>query len=309
LSETESETAPARVLCLGLAVQDYVFSLPEMPTTAEKFRASDMAVTGGGGAANAAVAVARLGGGALLATRLGADRIAEAIVADLEAEGVDCSHSVRYEGCTSSISAVLVDGAGERMVVNYRDAALPESVDWLPDPAGLSLGAVSVDNRWPIGAAHLLGLARAAGLPGVLDGEAPMDSCGAAMLAASHVAFSRQGLTDWAGTDDIAAGLTAAAKQRNGGFVCVTDGADGVHFRHGATQGHVPAFRVRVVDTLGAGDVWHGAFALSLAEGHTATDAIRFASAVAALKCTEFGGRRGIPGRAQVETFLREHSS
>jgi sulfofructose kinase len=292
------------VLCLGVAVQDYVFSLPAIPDRAEKYRASGMAVVGGGCAANAAVAVARLGGAALLATRLGADRLADEIIADLQAEGVDCRHAARFDGCQSSISAVMLDAAGERMVVNYRDAALPVAVDWLPDPSALSLAAVLADTRWPEGAAHLLQAARAAGLPAVLDGEAPIAA--EAVSAASHIAFSRAGLADWAGTRDIADGLAAAA-DRSGGFVCVTDGAQGVHFRDGATQGHVPAFPVTARDTLGAGDVWHGAFALALAERRDAAQAIRFASAAAAIKCTRFGGRSGSPGRAEVETMLREH--
>ena len=92
-------------------------------------------------------------------------------------------------------------------------------------------------------------------------------------------------------------------------FVCVTDGANGVHFRSGKESGHSASFRVPVVDTLGAGDVWHGAFALALAEGRREVEAIRFASATAALKCTRFGGRAAIPSRAQVESFLMEHAA
>ena len=62
-----------------------------------------------------------------------------------------------------------------------------------------------------------------------------------------------------------------------------------------------------MVDTLGAGDVWHGAFALALGEGHDEHEAIRFASAVAAIKCTRFGGRAGVPDRTETEAFLEEH--
>ena len=68
----------------------------------------------------------------------------------------------------------------------------------------------------------------------------------------------------------------------------------------------MPGYRVEAVDTLGAGDVWHGAFALKLAEGATETDAIRFASAVAAIKCTRRGGRAGTPTRAETEHFMKE---
>ena len=62
------------------------------------------------------------------------------------------------------------------------------------------------------------------------------------------------------------------------------------------------------VDTLGAGDVWHGAFALRLAEGADELTAIRFASAAAALKCTRPGGRMGAPSRAEVAAFLKERN-
>jgi sulfofructose kinase len=81
-----------------------------------------------------------------------------------------------------------------------------------------------------------------------------------------------------------------------------------VTFFENGRRAHEPAFPVTVVDTLGAGDVWHGALALALGEGQGARAAIRFASAVAALKCTRFGGRTGTPTRAEAEAFLRSRT-
>jgi len=69
-----------------------------------------------------------------------------------------------------------------------------------------------------------------------------------------------------------------------------------------------PTFRVNAVDTLAAGDVFHGAFALALAEGQETTDAMRFAAAVSAIKCTRFGGGTGCPGRVEVDEFLAAHA-
>jgi sulfofructose kinase len=94
-----------------------------------------------------------------------------------------------------------------------------------------------------------------------------------------------------------------------GAIVSVTDGARGTWFIQGGEEGHVPAFAVDAVDTLGAGDVWHGALALLLAEGADLERAIRFASATAAIKCGRYGGRAGIPGRAEVETFIAEQAA
>jgi len=68
-----------------------------------------------------------------------------------------------------------------------------------------------------------------------------------------------------------------------------------------------PAFVVPVVDTLGAGDVWHGAFALALAEGRDEAEAVRFASAAAAIKVQRAGGRSGAPTRVELDEFLAAH--
>jgi sulfofructose kinase len=86
--------------------------------------------------------------------------------------------------------------------------------------------------------------------------------------------------------------------------VAVTDGANGAHWRQGGGIRHRPAFAVNSVDTLAAGDVFHGGFALALAEGQDEAESMRFASAAAALKCTRFGGIAGAPGRAEVEQLL-----
>jgi len=87
-----------------------------------------------------------------------------------------------------------------------------------------------------------------------------------------------------------------------------TDGANGALWRQGAVVGHRPAFAVNSVDTLAAGDVFHGAFALALAEGREEAHSLRFAAGAAALKCTRFGGIAGTPARAEVERLLAAQS-
>ena len=68
---------------------------------------------------------------------------------------------------------------------------------------------------------------------------------------------------------------------------------------------HVPAFRVSVTDTTGAGDAFHGTFALMLTEGRAAAECARLAAAAAAMKCTRLGSRAGLPLRAELEAFAR----
>ncbi|MGQ2908633.1 MAG: PfkB family carbohydrate kinase [Aliihoeflea sp.] len=293
------------IFFIGIAVVDYVFSVDRMPDRAEKYRARDMQVVGGGLAANAAATAARLGHKAHMIGRIGDDVVAGQIIDGLAAEGVDCAGLRRFAGHRSPLSSVFVDAAGERMIVNYGDWSIPTATDWLPDELPAGTGAVMGDIRWEEGARHLFDLARAAGLPAVLDVDRPPFD--ATLLdAASHVALSAQALREMTETDDPREGL-ARLRDRCAAHLSVTIGAEGTLFFDGDDIAHEPAFEVAVVDTLGAGDVWHGALTVALAEGLETRAAIRFASAAAAIKCTRFGGRAGIPTRAELDRFLDEH--
>ncbi|NRG19279.1 sugar kinase [Rhizobiales bacterium] len=296
------------VLCAGVAVIDFVMSLDEMPRRAEKYRAKDAAIVGGGCAANSAVAVARLGGKALLASRLGADAVGDMIIADIESEGVDCRFAKRFEGKRSSFSSVFVDRDGERQIVNFRDETLARDAGWLERAELPHFDSALADTRWPEGAEALMRLARERKKPAIMDVEAPVEIAISALKAASHLAFSEQGLREFSGKADILSGLHYALDFAPEAFVCVTQGEDGVSWLEEGVVRHDAGFRVTVADTLGAGDIWHGAFALALGEGRREAEAIRLANAAAAIKCTRFGGRSGAPTRAEVEEFLREKS-
>lgn len=87
--------------------------------------------------------------------------------------------------------------------------------------------------------------------------------------------------------------------------MAVTLGAKGVLWVNDGAVEHTPAYTVTTVDTLGAGDVYHGAFALGVAENREIEDVVRWAAATAALKCSRFGGREGIPTRDEVEDFMK----
>lgn len=289
------------VFVLGLATADFMFSVATMPTRPEKYRADGCTIVGGGCAANAAVTIARLGGAPRLAARIGDDVTGDIIAGELQGEGVDLTHLHRDPGGRSSCSSVLVDAQGERQIVNFRGAGLVEGTGWLTDVPRAR--AVLTDSRWREGALFALKLAREWGVPGILDAEPPTDPDLA--RAASHVAFSRGGLDRFAGTDDIADGLRRA-RRLTGAFLAVTNGADGCYWLDGDRVGHLPAPTVDPVDTLGAGDAWHGALALQLARGMGEVPAMAFANAVGALATTGFGGRAGSPTQARLDTFLKE---
>jgi sulfofructose kinase len=296
--------SPSTIFCIGLAAHDFVFGLQTMPTTPSKHSARSFAESGGGGAATFAVTIARLGGEACLLTRLGDDTIGDAIIKELKGEGVDCSRLKRYAGCKSSVSAVLVDEAGERMIINYRDQALPTDPTWMPKPA-YPTQVVLADSRWPEGSLYMLRQAREAGCVALLDADLPGVSI-EEMRAATVIAFSKEGLAASVGFEGLESGLRHVAGLTDARLI-VTDGENGCYWLEGERWYHQPAFPVVALDGLAAGDVFHGALALALSEGQALPQAITFASAAAAIKVSRFGGRSGAPVRAEVEAFLKSH--
>lgn len=294
-----------RVACIGGAVLDLVYRVEALPGRDGKFPALSHHEGHGGMAANAAVTVRRLGGQATWWGRLGNDETGRRVLGGLEAEGVAAQGARIIAGAASSHSVVLEDGSGNRAIVLFCSPALDNDPSWLPLGEIAGFDAVLADNRWVEGAEAALGAAREAGRPAVLDADA---GTGAATLraieAASHAVFSEGGLAECFGSQDVDHGLAQAAALCP--FVAVTLGAQGVRWRAlNMRRGTLPAFGVRAVETAGAGDVFHGAFALALAEGQSDEDSLRFASAAATLKCANTGGRRSFPGRDAVERMLR----
>jgi len=296
------------VICVGHAALDRIFTVASWPGGSGKIAAHRFEESGGGMAANAAVAIRRLGGRAVFWGPTGADAIADAIHAQFDAEGVDTAFLRRFEDRSSSHSAVLVDEHGERLVVGFRGSALQAPADWLPLEQVSSAGALLADVRWPAGSQRALRAAREAGIPGILDADvAPPEIIEMLAPLADHLVFSHRGLEAYAGAD-CEAGLRRAL-EHGARVAAVTQGEAGVLWIEAATPQEVrrcPAFPVHTVDTLAAGDIFHGAYALALAQGCPTGTAMRFAAAAAAIKCNRPGGRSGAPTRQEVDALLEE---
>ncbi|MGI8525907.1 MAG: PfkB family carbohydrate kinase [Pseudolabrys sp.] len=294
------------ILCAGIAVQDVVMRVENFPAPGTKIYASDYIVTGGGCAANAAVTVARICGGARFAGPLGDgnDEASLGIIAGLARENVDCGGVLRVSGGSASVSLILLDVLGEKEIATRRGNGLTAAVP--ADPAHLvaDVDAVLVDNRFPAFVTPICQAASARGIPVVIDLDQTTAPDDPLLKLGSHVIASAEGLRGTFKAQDIQAALPELAKRLDA-FVAVTDGPQGVYFMKGNDVRHLPAFKVDAIDTLGAGDAFHGAFTLALAEsGGDVIRAMRFAAATAAIKCTRFGGLTGAPTRAEVEQFL-----
>ena len=161
------------------------------------------------------------------------------------------------------------------------------------------------DNRFPEFVRPICAAARERALTVVLDADRPTEISDELFRIATHVVFSSECLRATTGVDDLGSALGHIAAVTPS-FLAVTDGARDVLWREGETLRQSRVFAVEAVDTLGAGDVFHGAFALALAEGRDEVRAMRFAAAAAGLKCARLGGSAAAPHRAEVEMLLAE---
>ena len=304
LADLAARAAGVRVICLGLSALDQIWRVDRLFSgESEKIRSLAYSTLGGGMAANAAVAVARLGGSVAFWGRGGDDAAGREMRSALAAEGIDVENFRLFANGRSSVSGIVVDTSGERQIVNFR-GLFPEAADWLPIADVARASAVLADPRWVEGAAALFGKARAIGIPTVFDGDVADSEIFERLLPLTdHAVFSEPALAAFAGSanDSALSGLARFGCR----VIAVTRGENGVSWHQNGRMHRLAAYPVDVVDTTGAGDVFHGAYAFAIGGGLEVRDAMAFAAATAALKCTRSGGRIGIPSINECLAFMR----
>jgi sugar/nucleoside kinase (ribokinase family) len=296
-----------RILCIGIPVRDLTFRVEAVPERGSKANATHLAEICGGNALNAAIAIARLGGRVAFAGPMGeASETSSGFILDrMAAEGIETSQIVRMPDVTTPVSAIIIDVTGERTLTIYRDPALwtvklPHADELLAD-----CRAVLVESRCASFCADLCTEARRRGIPVIVGVDRAMSLQEGLLTAASHLLFASEQVQETAGIADDGEALKHLSRLTPA-FLAATRGPRGTIWLNetGALE-ETPAFPVQAVDTLGAGDVFHGAFTLRLAEGGGLREALQFAAAAAALKCTRHGGGQSAPQRIEVEAFLQ----
>jgi sugar/nucleoside kinase (ribokinase family) len=304
--ETAAPKTVPRILCIGMPVRDLTFRIQELPERGFKVNASHFDEISGGNALNAAIGIVRLSGRASICGPMGdADESSSRYIFDkLADEGIETKHIVHMPGLVTPISSIMIDPSGERTIVTFRDPQLwkvhlPDADELLED-----CHAILTENRCAEFCTDLCVEARRRGIPVVVDVDRTMSLREGLLTASSHLVFSSEALQATAGMADDGEALKKIAKLTPS-FLAGTQGAQGTLWLDEKQKlQRTPAFPVHTVDTLGAGDVFHGAFALAITEKQDIPTALRFASAAAALKCTRFGGAFAAPQRAEVEQFL-----
>ena len=304
--QAKAPKIPPRILCIGIPVRDLIFHTPGVPGRGSKENATGFDEICGGNALNAAIGIVRLGGRASICGPMGdaKETSSRFIFEQMAHEGIETKHLIHMPGLVTPISAVMIDPSGERTIITFRDPKL-----WhvkLPDFDALldDCQAILTESRCAEFCTELCAEAVRRGIPVIVDVDRAMSLREGLLNASTHLVFSSEPLQETADESDDGAALKKVAKLTKS-FLAGTRGARGTIWldEHGQLQ-ETPAFPVHTVDTLGAGDVFHGAFALGITEGQELRQALRFASAAAALKCTRFGGAFAAPQRAEVQALL-----
>jgi sugar/nucleoside kinase (ribokinase family) len=296
-----------RILCIGIPVRDLTFRVEAVPARGRKANATHLAEICGGNALNAAIAIARLGGRVAFAGPMGDARETSSsfILERMAAEGIDTTHIVRMPNVMTPVSAILIEPSGERTLTIYRDPSLwsvklPDADDMFAD-----CQAVLVESRCASFCMDLCTEARRRDIPVIVGVDRAMSLLDGLLTAASHLLFASEQVQETAGIADDGEALKRLA-ELTPAFLAATRGPLGtIWLNETGDLEEAPAFPVQAIDTLGAGDVFHGAFTLRLAEGEGVREALRFAAATAALKCIRHGGGLAAPQRIEVTEFLR----
>ena len=274
------------VLCIGHACCDLNFSIDNHPGPDGKALASAIITEGGGPASNAAYGINLLGGTAAFAGRLGKDPFGKAHIDELRSVGVDVS-CILEEDTITPLSSVLVDKAGFRSIVNYRDTSAPGSLSLTGlDPACLLLDG----HEWE---ASERALDRFPDKPSILDAGSFREPTDVLSRQVTYLVTSRPFASDATGTEDPEVWLNKLAERCAN--VAVTDGQIGVYWRQAGKQGYIPAKPVKTVDTTGAGDIFHGAFALAIAKNCSFQESLLWSNEIAAISVGRKGGRSSFP--------------
>jgi len=301
------------IVGLGIANVDVVIRLEHMPRWEDPGLASSFTLADGGPAGTACAVAAMLGARAGFVDTVGNDEMAAIKLGSLERAGVDLSRMVRREGPEDHVVIVYVqEKTGERyfsFVQGFLSQPVrPEELerDYLTSSRYLHL-----DGCHPEAALQAARWMHEAGKTVVLDASAtnrPVPEPMRALMAETDVLICGSGFGAMlTGQKDLwRAGR--AILDLGPRIVVQTEGVDGSYTVSADEEFHTPAFEVDVVDTTGAGDVFHGAYLVGLVRGWDLRRIATFSSAVSAIHCTVLGNRKGIPSMEEVETFLRERS-
>ncbi len=294
------------ILGLGVVAVDDLVYLASFPQADSKMPVQARGRQGGGLTGTALVAAARLGAKTAYGGILGDDELSLYTIRELEREGIDCAPITYHAEARPCHSLVLVDqSTGQRTILYSTEGMMPRQPEQVDEAVVRACRLLFVDSTTGYGGVRAVELAHAHGIQAVGDVERlTVPGTEELMRQLDHLIVGIQLAQQVTGMSEPEQMVRALGDGR--ACCAVTAGDRGCWYTEGSSAvRHVPAYHVEVVDTTGCGDVFHGAYAACIARGETVAAAIQVATATAAIKATQPGGRAGIPDRATVERFLQ----
>ncbi|MCI8566265.1 MAG: carbohydrate kinase [Lachnospiraceae bacterium] len=296
------------VLCIGQCGYDMIYCIPGRIEENIKARVSEKYELPGGPAACASALTGKWGLETRLVTHVGDDLFADAIVRGLEKFAVDVSYVKRFAGTESSRSFVLRHSDnGNRTAFNYPGTAMDPD---LPLPPEWDVLLIDSHEK----SASYKALAANPSAVSILDGGTAREHTVALARKVDYLVCSEVFAAGFTGeTLALEDPRRLAAQYRRLAELApqtvVTLGGRGLLYRQGTTLLRMPAFRVECVDTLGAGDIFHGAFAYGLHQKLSFEQTLKISTAASGLSVTKIGGMSSIPERKDVFAYLKEHET
>ncbi|MCF6203275.1 MAG: PfkB family carbohydrate kinase [Methylococcaceae bacterium] len=286
------------VLCVGHACYDLVFSVKKHPKSDEKIFADNLISSGGGPAANAAIAISRLGFSSAFAGYLGEDLYGQKHLQEFVDENVDTNLIVR-DILSTPLSTVLVKPNGERTLINYKGSTKPLLADAI-DFSSVQAQAILLDGHEPKLSLELVELAKKLEIPTILDAGSMHEGTSKLWNKVDYLVASEKFSRQF--SDDVHAALNRLSE--NSPSVVITLGEKGLIWQQGQQTGSLDCFPIKAIDTTGAGDAFHGAFAAALSDGLDWLSILEYSSAAGALCCTHLGARQGLPWKKDHDELM-----
>jgi ribokinase len=299
---------PAKIVIIGSFNMDLTAYMDRMPRSGETVHGERFATGPGGKGSNQAVAAARLGAEVTFIGRVGQDVFAEAAINFWKQEGINTDYVVRDPNHATGVAPIWVDAQGENAIVVVLGANLniqAVDIERAADVIGkadvvvcqLEINYDMVD--------YALKYARSKGVRTVLN-PAPAGKLNPEAVAlADYLTPNETELEVLSGHPGDYGAAARSLLTRDDQMAVVTLGSQGAQWVSRIDSKIIPAFKVDVVDTTGAGDAFNGGFAVGLAEGKSLEDAIRFGNATAAISVTRPGTAPSMPRRDEVEALLK----
>jgi sugar/nucleoside kinase (ribokinase family) len=297
---------PFDVVGMGLNSVDFLCVVPEFPTINSKMNIRQFSKQGGGQVATAMVALSRWGIETKYVGKIGGDELGQFSLASIREEGVDVSSVTIEPDATNQFAVIIVDGiSGERTILWDRDERLMYRGGELHREDVCCGRLLHLDGHDIKAAIQCARWAKEERIPTVIDLDKIEPLTSELIKDIDFVVISARFPTLFTGISDREKAFLELRKYTSG-FLCATLGHEGAIALVDGEILQVRGFEVKAVDTTGAGDVFHAGFLYGLLQNWDVTEILRFANAVATLKCRSLGGRRGIPTVKEASELLNQ---